>query len=139
AALDSLDADPLPDEGFHWDGVAGDIVPAVTAVLDILDPHTEAIGGRELRTVARRVLARAASGDPAVFRRKARADTTAAAICWAVARANGILATSGGGMRARDLWQRFGVTPASGRARTLLTAGGFDPNCSRLGSVELLT
>jgi hypothetical protein len=44
----------------------------------------------EYRTACRRLLARAAVGDPNVFRGKARTDTAAVAIVWIVGAANNI-------------------------------------------------
>ncbi len=137
--LATLDVGALPDETFRWEGIADDVAATMTAILKVLDPRAQQIGGTEFRTACRRLLARTATGDPEVFRRRARADTTAAAICWISARANRLLSTKIGAFNATKLWQSFGVNPAAGRARTLMVAGGMDPDGDGLGSAELLT
>jgi hypothetical protein len=61
-----------------------------------------------------------------VFRRTARADTAAAAVCWIIAKANDRFTTHAGGLRAKTLLAHFGVSGSvSQRAGTLLQAGGF--------------
>jgi Domain of unknown function (DUF6398) len=98
----------------------------------------------EYRAACRRVLARAVRGDPAVFRRKGRSDTAAAAICWIVGKDNDLFTPSGGGLLVKDLMAHFGLAQSgvSQRAETLMKAAGFDPNARRwdlrLGAPELL-
>ena len=98
----------------------------------------------EYRTACRRLLARAAAGDPAVFRRRASSATAAAAICWIVGKDNDLFSSVGGGMLVKDLMAHFGLAQGgvSQRADTLMKAAGFDPYARRwdlrLGSPELL-
>ncbi|MEW6153588.1 MAG: DUF6398 domain-containing protein [Actinomycetota bacterium] len=140
AVLDALDDRPLPDEPMDWTGTPDDIRPKVDEVLSLCDRFCDERLTTEYRTACRRILARAASGDPAVFRRKARADTAAAAICWAVARANNLFTLGPHKMMARDLAGWFGLTSApSQRAGTLLRAAGLPQGYEGdLGTVDLL-
>jgi hypothetical protein len=80
-----------------------------------------------------------ASGDPAIFRRKARADTAAAAVCWILGKANELFSPSGGGMLVKDLMAHFGLHQGgvSQRATTMLRAGGFSTH--HYGGMELGT
>lgn len=87
-ALAALDDAPLPDEPFDWTGIDDDIRPKVAEILDLCDQHCTDLLDTEYRTAARRVLARIARQGPDAFRRRGRADTAAAAICWAVGRVN---------------------------------------------------
>ncbi|MGH9066983.1 MAG: DUF6398 domain-containing protein, partial [Acidimicrobiales bacterium] len=65
---------------------------------------------------------------PYVFRRRGRSDTAAAAVCWAVGRANDLFAPSGGAMMVKDLVGHFGLpqSSVSRRAATMLKAAGID-------------
>ena len=125
--LATLGEDPLPDEPFDWNDVAEDIRDRVTEVVTLCDEYCETVLDIEYRTAARRLLAAVASGDPAVFRRKARADTAAAAICWIIGKANELFEPSAGGMLAKDLTAHFGSNGGSPsqRAATLLRAAGL--------------
>src|SRR6478736_3940510 len=67
--LEALDDSPLPDEPFDWTGIAEDIAPRVREVLEMVDRCCHDLLGVEYRTACRRVLARAAVGDPKAFRR----------------------------------------------------------------------
>ena len=87
-ALDRLDADPLPDEDFDWADVPADIHDRVAEVLGLVDRFCAERLDAEFRTACRRLLARAAGTDPAIFRRRGRADTAAAAVCWVIGKAN---------------------------------------------------
>jgi hypothetical protein len=71
-SLDELDAAPLPDEPFEWTGIPDDIHVPVTDALHRVDRCCDQLLDTEYRTACRRLLARAAAGDPAVFRRSAR-------------------------------------------------------------------
>ena len=70
--LEALDDSPLPDEPFDWTGIAEDIAPRVREVLAMVDRCCDDLLDVEYRTACRRLLARAAVGDPKVFRRKAK-------------------------------------------------------------------
>jgi hypothetical protein len=105
----------------------------VAEVRELVDRCCDALLDVEQRTAARRLLAAVAEGDPAIFRRRGRAETAAAAICWLVAKANRSLAR--GGLAAQDLLGWFGVRSASQRSAPMLAAIGVDPH--RLGELEL--
>jgi hypothetical protein len=132
-ALDELDDAPLPDEPFAEDRVPADVRNRVAEVRELVDRCCDALLDVEHRTAARRLLAAVAEGDPAIFRRRGRAETAAAAICWLVAKANRSLAR--GGLAAQDLLGWFGVRSASQRSAPMLAAIGVDPH--RLGELEL--
>ncbi len=132
--LETLDDVPLPDEPFDWSGIPDDVHDAVDAMRVGCDDCCNALFDVEIRTACRRVLARVAAGDPTVFRRKARADTGAAAVCWIVAKANERLSYSG--LTAKELGEWFGVGSNPGaRAPTFLKAGGWAPQ--RYGGMDL--
>ena len=95
-ALRALDDAPLPDEEFDWTGIPEDVHAKVAEVLALCDRCCDELLDVEYRTACRRLLARAAAGDPAVFRRKARSNTAAAAICWIVGKDNELFARSAG-------------------------------------------
>jgi hypothetical protein len=143
SALASLNAAPLPDEPFNWSGVAEDIRPQVEEILAACDSACEEVLDLEYRTACRRILRRAVEGGPNLFRRKARADYGAAALCWIAGKANELFVPSAGGMLVKDLMAHFGVQQgsASQRANTLLGAAGFSQRVYgeiRLGSPEFL-
>jgi hypothetical protein len=143
-ALRALDDRPLPDEDFNWSGIAGDVHAKVGEVLALTDACCDQLLDIEYRTACRRLLARAAAGDPAVFRRRASSATAAAAICWIVGKDNDLFNHAGGGMLVKDLMAHFGLTQGgvSQRAETLMRAAGFDPSARtwalRLGDPGLL-
>lgn len=144
AQLDRLDTVPLPDEPFDWSGIADDVAARVAEVLTLTDRCCDELLDVEYRTVARRVLARVAAGDAAVFRRKARVETAAAAVVWIAGRANGLFDTRPGRLRLRatDVANHFGVKGSpSQRASVMLRAGGFrdDTYDVELGSPHYLT
>lgn len=56
----------------------------VGEILALCDDACDTLLDAEYRTATRRFLARAAAGDPDVFRRTGKASSTAAAVCWAV-------------------------------------------------------
>lgn len=125
AELAMLDDEPLPDEPFDWDGIPEDIHPRVRTVLEFCDACADELFDAEVRTAFRRVLARTAAAEPAVFRRKSKDTTAAAAIAWAVAAANDLLNPYAGGMTAGELLAHFGVSGSiSDRARPFLRAFG---------------
>jgi hypothetical protein len=140
--LDKLDAAPLPDEPFQWDPIPADIHERVTEVLRLVDRCCEELLDVEYRTACRRYLGRAAAGDPEIFRRRSRADTAAAAICWCIGKANDLFS---GEMLVKDLMGHFGMGQgsASQRNEPLLRAIGVDPHdqygSMNLGSPDYLT
>ena len=90
-ALDALDDEPLPDEEFDWNAVPEDIRPKVAEILALCDQNAEEFLDVEHRTANRRLLHRVVAADPAFFRGRAAARTSAAAICWMVAHANALV------------------------------------------------
>lgn len=141
SALDILDQVPLPDEPFDWAGVPDDVQPRVREVLDLVDGACAAFFDTEIRTAARRLLAAAATRDPAVFRRAGASHTAAAAVCWSVGKANNAVGPWGD-VAVQDLMTHFGVKGSvSQRATTLLKAAGIQPGYGEivLGSPRYLT
>jgi hypothetical protein len=136
-ALHALDDGALPDEEFRWEGIADDLRPRVGAVLALCDRVCDELLDIEHRTACRRLLARIATGDPAVFRRRSRLETAAAAICWLVAGTNGTFDANQGQLRVKDVLaflEVAGTTPSQ-RAETLLRAAGIPWPAS--GPIEL--
>ena len=78
-------------------------------MLELTDRCCDALLDVEYRTVARRVLARVASRGPAVFRRKGRTETAAAAVVWIAGKANGQFEIHAGPLRLRssDIMRSF--------------------------------
>ena len=142
--LRALDDRPLPDEDFDWVRLPDDVHAKVAEVLALTDACCDDLLDVEYRTACRRLLARVAAGDPAVFRRRASSATAAAAICWIVGKDNDLFSPSGGRMLVKDLMAQFGLAQGgvSQRAETLLRAAGFDRSARpwdlRLGDPELL-
>jgi hypothetical protein len=134
-ALRALDDRPLPDEDFRWAGIADDIHERVAQVLELTDACCDELLDVECRTACRRLLARAAAGGPAVFRRRASPATAAAAICWIVGKDNNLLTPGHGGLLVKDLMAQFGLAAGgvSQRVGTLMKAAGFDPSERHLG------
>ncbi len=136
-ALNALDGRALPDEPFDWTDLADDVRARVAEVLALADRYCDEVLDVEYRTACRRLLRRVADGDPNFFRRRGRSDTAAAALCWAIGRANYLFSASRGGLRNKDLMEYFGVPHSSvpQRATTMLAAAGINP--SRYGDVVL--
>lgn len=142
-ALDALDDRPLSDDPFAWDEIPADIHECVGEVLALVDRCCDEILDVEYRTACRRFLARAAAGNPEVFRRRGRGDTAAAAVCWVIGKANDLFFLWGSGMLVKDLMGHFGLQQGgvSQRATTLLKAAGFPTDHygrMDLGSPQLL-
>ncbi len=142
-ALDSLDDTPLPDEELDLSAVPTDIHERVREVQALVDDFADQSFGVELRTAARRFLARAAAGDPAIFRRASRADTAAAAVAWIAARGNHLVGTQDASMTVRELMDFFGVSGSpTTRAQAFLKAvdtAYYTTGNPVLGSADLLT
>jgi hypothetical protein len=141
-SLDNLDTVPLPDEPFRWDPIPADIHDRVTEVLRLVDRCCDELLDVEYRTACRRYLGRAAVADPEIFRRRSRADTAAAAICWCIGKANDLFPAQ---MLVKDLMGHFGIGQGSvsQRSEPLLRAIGVDPRDQygrmHLGSPDYLT
>lgn len=121
SALDELDTVPLPAEQLMLDGVPSDVRERVASLAGLLDPVAEAWGGPELVTSARRILARIASGDPGIFRRRSKDENTAAAVLWISIKVNDLLGHGSAG----ELAEAFGLTSVpTQRAQPMLSALG---------------
>lgn len=139
-ALSHLDVGPLPDEAFDWSVVPPDVADVVGQVLELCDGYCDDQLDVEGRTACRRLLARVVAGDANVFRRRGRPETAAAAICWIIAKANGLFV---GDLYAKDMAAWFGIKGSpSARSTTFLNAGGWDGYWfslrSNLGTPDLL-
>lgn len=124
-ALRTLDAEPLPDEPFAWDTVPLDGHDRLQEVLHLVDATCETLFDIELRTAARRLVARVALGDPRVLSR-GRPETAAAALVWIVATANDAFTRHG--LLVKDYMTHLGLgsgTPSQ-RADTFLRAAGIE-------------
>lgn len=145
-ALDRLDAAPLPDEPITWDAIPADVHDRVAEVLALVDRCCDELLDVEYRTACRRLLAGAAAGDPEIFRRRGRAATAAAAVCWVIGKANKLFDPESGARRlqVKDLMGHFGIGQGSvsQRSEPLLRAIGVDPHqygAMDLGSPRYLT
>ena len=143
AALEKVDAEPLPDEPFALDGVADDIRPVVLQMLTSCDGCADELLDIEHRTAMRRFLGRAAAAHPELFRRKASPVRGAAAIAWAICRANETAGDHDSPLTVQELLSWFGVLGSvSQRAEPLLRAIGVEPQPGygplRLGTPDLL-
>ncbi len=141
--LGGLGTEPLPDEDFTWDGIPEDVHERVGEYLALLD----AVAGEHLdvehRTAMRRFLARAATADPGIFRRRSLVARGAAAIGWAVCRANETAGTFKQGPTVEETVGWFGVSGnVSQRAEVFLKAIGAPMDFAwptlPLGSADLL-
>jgi hypothetical protein len=141
AALDALDAEPLPDEPFAWDAIPPDVHGRVGEVLDLVERCCTELLDEQYRTACRRLLADVAAGDPAIFRRRGRADTAAATVCWIVGRVNSLFdhLPVEPKLQVKQLVQHFGLpgSSMSGRSAPMLQAIGVDPH--QPGDLELAT
>ena len=96
-------------------------------------------------TACRRLLADVAAGDPEIFRRRGKAEMTAAAVCWIVGKANALFDPTAAGvtMQVKQLMAHFGVASASQRSGMLLRAIGVEPDnryvVMNLGTSRYLT
>ncbi|MGH3765338.1 MAG: DUF6398 domain-containing protein [Pseudonocardiaceae bacterium] len=134
-ALAQLHETPLPDEPFDWEPIPADIHQRVAEVLVLLDRCCDERLDVQYRTACRRFLARAAAADPEIFRRRGRAETAAATICWIIGKANDLFTAH---MRVKDLMAYFGISQGSvsQRSEALLRAIGVDPH-DRYGTMDL--
>jgi len=139
AALMDLSVAPLPDEPFEWSGIPDDIRGSVAEVLALCDGCCKEMLDPEHRTASRRLLRRAAVGDPGIFRRKASSRTAAAAVCWIIAKANHTVSQRRATLTAKELLAWFGVTGAQRAGVFLRAVGAADDTYEvRLGAADLL-
>jgi Domain of unknown function (DUF6398) len=132
--LASLDTVALPDEPFDWVGIEPDIAPVVSELLELTDRCSDELFDVEFRTAVRRFLAQAAVGDATVFRRNAKANIGAAALIWAVGKANDAFSADTYGVKVGDLVPHFALSSASASQRALsyIQAAGY----GRSGSLQ---
>jgi hypothetical protein len=126
-SLETLTTEALPVEPLDRTGIPDDIVTRVAEISELVDGCCDDLFDEEFRTASRRLLARVAVADSDIFRRKSSAATTAAAICWIIAKANNsfdLYGMSGsGGPRVKDLMTHFGLTGSvSQRAEPMIRA-----------------
>jgi len=146
AALAILDDTPLPDEPLDLSGVAADIVDRVNEYAAILDRVCDELLDIEYRTAVRRFLVALSVADPAIFRRKAKVETGAAAIVWIVGKANNLFTSWGPGLHVdvKDIAAAAGASSSqlSQRAGTRLKALGLERGLAyhriNLGSSDYL-
>jgi len=125
--LRKLNTKPLPDEKFQWAKVPDDVRERVAEVLAICDSCCDELLDVEYRTACRRLLARIATGNPDVFRRRGRSDTAAAAVCLLVGKANDLFSAQRGRMSIKKLMEHFGLSQGSvsQRAGSLVKGTGI--------------
>jgi hypothetical protein len=114
-AYEALDDAPLGDRPFDWTGVPPDARDATAETLAHLDRWSLELFDREVRTIARAVLAGVVHADPGIFRRSARTDILAAAILAYLMRR--IIDRSSLGERPDQAWKTYtqkGVSDATG-------------------------
>jgi hypothetical protein len=125
--LTKLDAEPLPDEEFDWTGISEEIRLTVHAILEECDACADAVLDVEHRTAMRRFLAKAATHNPALFRRKGSPVRGAAAVAWVITTANRTIGSYRSPMTGKQLLEHFGVTGSvTDRAQSLIRAAGID-------------
>lgn len=144
-AFDQLTTTPLPDTPMDFSSVPEDVTQVVRNIL----AHVERVGetlfdDAELLSAARRLLTRIATEAPAIFRRRTKPETAAAAICWISAKNNDWFSTEKGTPRTvKRLQETFGVGSVQQRAETMMRGIGVeDANVVwdfGLGDVSLLT
>lgn len=121
-ALQTLSAEPLPDEDFDAAAVPADLRSTVEEIRVLLDRASTLYPAAivpEVRTAQRRLLARAAADAPDWFHRRAKASGSANAICWLIGQANGLLGQHAT-VRADELTRATGATGSgSQRAQRL--------------------
>ena len=129
-AMEALDDTPLPDEPLDLTGTADDVgerVRGVGALADDAVANLFADDARrtELRTAARRILARIAAADPAIFRRRSSDAAAAAAVLWIAGSVNDAFRASRGGVTVSAMMSAFGLKGSpSQRAQPMLRALG---------------
>ena len=138
--LDSLTADPLPDESFDEQGVPANVHDRVAATLALCDDCCAELLDIEHRTAVRRLLHDVAVRDPKSFSGRSKPRTAAAALCWLVGRANESVGY--GGLQTQELMGWFGLkSPPVARADSIRRALGLDRLTwpGALGSARYLT
>lgn len=143
-AVASFDAAPLPDEALDLADVPDDIHDKVRAIAELTDRVSRELFDVEVRTACRRMLAMVARRDPAVFRRRSKDETAAAAVVWIVAHVNRQLKHAGKGVSVGSLMESLGLRGSpSQRAEVFINALGsarrWHDGEITLGTPDLLT
>ena len=137
--LETLDADPLPDEELELQRVPADVIDRVRRISALCDGLCDALLDVETRTATRRLVRDVAIGDPRLFRRKSRDDLAAAALCWLIGSANRSVGWNNG-VQTKELMRYFGLTGSpSQRAESMRSAVRLHPGVKGLGSPSYLT
>jgi hypothetical protein len=127
--LEELTVHALPDEPLELVDLPHDIRTKVVDVADLIDDVCAQLFDVETRTAARRLLSDVARADPAIFRRRSKSETAAAAVVWIVGSANGRLHAAYGGVAVGEMMAAFGLSGSpSQRAQVILRAIGVDPD-----------
>jgi hypothetical protein len=135
-ALDALTAEPLPDEDFDWSGIPEELGGKVGEILALCDENADQFLDFEHRTANRRLLRQVVLADPAYFRGRAAARTSAAAISYMVAHANDSVSIHGP-LTTQELLEPFGVKSASQRAHRFRTVLGLPEHLPYYGPMAL--
>jgi hypothetical protein len=125
--LEQLDDVPLPDEPFDWARAGLAHRALITGALEIADAGCDALFDAEIRTVARRVLARAVAAQASPLKDGAEPARIGAAAVWVAAKGNNRLGRVSG-VYAKHLWAHFGVRDSSAIGRELKQAAVPDRN-----------
>ena len=119
-AMEALDDTPLPDD-------VRERVRGVGALADdaVANLFADDAMRTELRTTARRILARIAAADPAIFRRRSSDAAAAAAVLWIAGSVNDAFRASRGGVTVSAMMCALGLKGSpSQRAQPMLRALG---------------
>jgi len=133
----------LPDEPFDSSAVDPRDTDRVAALVDLCDEACDALFETEQRTSCRRLLARVARTNPDLISARRDQRRLAAAVVYAVARANRSVGP-GRSVLARDVLRHFGVTGrvsdlAAALIHSAVPGEGEKPDPTHRGSAELLT
>lgn len=121
-ALERLDDRPLPDEPFDPGGVDPQHLPRLLAIVDLVDRCCDALLDPEYRTIAHRLLARAARRNAAAVVAIGRDEQVAAALLWVVARGNDRFGAGQPPLLVKDLVGWFGLRGSVAHKAAVLRA-----------------
>jgi Domain of unknown function (DUF6398) len=141
--LGSLDATPLPDEEFGWEGIPADLHDRVAQVLAASDRCCDDLLGAEYRVACRRLLARALPGLSSMLRGTCKPEVIAASLCWAIGKGNHRFGQRADELRVKDLMSYLSLSQSSvsERGHQIMHAAGIQLTGAhevRLGSPDLL-
>jgi hypothetical protein len=127
ASLESLHAEPLPDEPFADCDVADVDRSFAVAVISLFEEQCDRWLDVEYRTIGRRLFARALLNSPTLIRRSSSPVRFAAGLAHAVLAANDRIGRAEGQLRAKDIGAWFGSSSAGDSASRLVAAARFEP------------